>query len=247
MEAACTVCLDQFSEEVRGKVPKVLPCGHSFCQDCVDSLAARALASGKKSFACPHRCGKSCKFGEKTGLDLPKNFALLTAMRPWGKQSTAPSTPVMRTRSREPTPTVVLWPRSNSKETGKRVSELFGLAAGNPVGEKNSLEERKRSERDYAKQHDASNQIDCGTWYLITTAWLARWRAFVEQNGQEPGEIDNTLLVQGNAAQTLRPMEDYIGVTETVWKMYRAQYGGGPQVVRASVDLDSRKIGDSPW
>ena len=44
----CSICMHSFSSDAQGPhTPKVLPCGHTFCKECVDALAAQAAGSIK--------------------------------------------------------------------------------------------------------------------------------------------------------------------------------------------------------
>lgn len=65
----CPVCLNLFELPPSTSVPKMLPCGHSVCGEC---LAQMVRANG----GCPMRCA-----GLPTA-DAPTNFALLEALSP---------------------------------------------------------------------------------------------------------------------------------------------------------------------
>ena len=73
----CSICMEVYTD------PRVLPCGHTFCRQCI-------VASGRLVFnwhgiffvlACPV-CRKELKLPHNEVADLPKNFALLDMPEP---------------------------------------------------------------------------------------------------------------------------------------------------------------------
>ena len=63
----CSICLEGYNDQ--SKCPRILPCGHSFCQICLERLLRR------NSIHCP-TCRKTV--GVPTGVaGMPRNFALL--------------------------------------------------------------------------------------------------------------------------------------------------------------------------
>ena len=60
----CSVCLKQLQD------PKVLPCLHSYCHDCIVNLAKNARSS---TLNCPN-CRLAIKVDENTISNLPSNF-----------------------------------------------------------------------------------------------------------------------------------------------------------------------------
>ena len=72
----CPVCLERFTD------PRVLPCHHCFCKDCLEDLLDARARGGKIALnrevqiVCPN-CRDICKFeNNKTISSLPKNFNL---------------------------------------------------------------------------------------------------------------------------------------------------------------------------
>lgn len=63
----CSICFNKFNEDTR--CPKILPCGHTFCFDCILKLAVRGLW-------CPVD-----RQAVSSVVTLPKNFALLDVLR----------------------------------------------------------------------------------------------------------------------------------------------------------------------
>ncbi|GIQ84634.1 hypothetical protein KIPB_006169 [Kipferlia bialata] len=90
-------------------------------------------------------------------------------------------------------------------------------------------------------------------WFLMSESWLQLWRDFVSHGStsEPPGPIDNSDLVTVSAAGIARggvdinavPREGrlrlhhYRGVSPAVYKLFHGIYGGGPAIVRASIDL----------
>lgn len=61
-EIICAVCQDHYLS------PKVLPCGHYYCKQCILKLSFKAGVA--KSFACPE-CRKATKLPDGTVDDFP--------------------------------------------------------------------------------------------------------------------------------------------------------------------------------
>lgn len=75
----CNVCMDQFSY-TEGYIPRVLNCGHSFCEDCLSKLDSCESSdfdndSTKFSIKCPN-CSTESGFNESVS-EFPTNFSLL--------------------------------------------------------------------------------------------------------------------------------------------------------------------------
>ena len=112
-------------------------------------------------------------------------------------------------------------------------------------GSGDSLDLMRAFERDHIKSLDTTKKV--GQWFIIESAWLARWREFV--NGEErPGRIDNRRLVEAGAGgiycprRGLKKADDYRAVNHKVWAFFMSQYGGGPTLVRPKVDIYSKEI-----
>lgn len=74
--AECTLCFNTYEEELEARVPRLLPCGHTFCNECLGTLAL-----GRSALECPNRCGCSAPLGGQGVSSFPRNFALIDAMR----------------------------------------------------------------------------------------------------------------------------------------------------------------------
>jgi len=66
----CAVCLQYWNQE--DCVPKSLPCGHSFCSQCLESIFTKR----KTGVQCPN-CLVDYKMTIPQVQAIPKNFALL--------------------------------------------------------------------------------------------------------------------------------------------------------------------------
>ena len=73
---SCDICVEQFTHG-EGYVPRVLPCGHTFCEGCIDML--KTLKRGHRAFdytvTCP-RCLNETVINQCTST-LPKNYNYL--------------------------------------------------------------------------------------------------------------------------------------------------------------------------
>ena len=67
--AECTVCLEGFSI-IRGHIPMMLPCGHSFCQSCVAQIPNNR---------CP-----TCRSVFSSAKHLPRNFDMINLLESLG-------------------------------------------------------------------------------------------------------------------------------------------------------------------
>jgi len=66
---SCSICEEAYDAAAR--LPRVLPCGHTYCHDCLKLLSA-------KNFICPE---DRSPIRVKSPDDLPKNFALLKLLQ----------------------------------------------------------------------------------------------------------------------------------------------------------------------
>jgi len=77
--AECGLCCEVFSEDSGARVPRLLPCGHTFCHECLDRLVRHG------AIECPHRCGDAVRVGDDRAAGLARNFALIDTLRARGK------------------------------------------------------------------------------------------------------------------------------------------------------------------
>jgi len=70
--------MESYQEEESGKhVPRILPCGHTACQDCYARMLRPIVAEGDfKELECPE-CRVVTKVPRGQAEKLQKNFALL--------------------------------------------------------------------------------------------------------------------------------------------------------------------------
>ncbi|KAI1732807.1 RING-type zinc-finger domain-containing protein [Ditylenchus destructor] len=71
--AVCAVCQEAFHPISGRWPPKILPCGHNFCQSCLQSLCLYAEYYLLDSIRCP-KC--QTRFGTRTGIEAPNDFTL---------------------------------------------------------------------------------------------------------------------------------------------------------------------------
>eukprot|EP00028_Trichosphaerium_sp_Am-I-7-wt_P008963 CAMPEP_0168527916 /NCGR_PEP_ID=MMETSP0405-20121227/12916_1 /TAXON_ID=498012 /ORGANISM="Trichosphaerium sp, Strain Am-I-7 wt" /LENGTH=621 /DNA_ID=CAMNT_0008551177 /DNA_START=432 /DNA_END=2297 /DNA_ORIENTATION=- len=79
-------------------------------------------------------------------------------------------------------------------------------------------------------------------WYLIHQEWLCAWREFIctEKTDIPPGPISNDSLLMDDGItpkENLKRRAHYRGVVEEVWLFFHDTYGGGPAIVRESINI----------
>ncbi|KAF9958001.1 Ubiquitin carboxyl-terminal hydrolase 33 [Mortierella alpina] len=98
-------------------------------------------------------------------------------------------------------------------------------------------ERRKREDQDVTRLD--SNVISEGQlWYLIGADWLKEWHAF-KAGDKPPGPIRNSQFLKDNGQPRagMKRGTDYRGINYNVWNYLHGIYGGGPEFVRAALDL----------
>ncbi len=71
---SCSVCLDLFDSDISLKLPKILPCQHTYCVECINHW----MHSSDGKFDCP-----ACKFkidSLKDASELPTSRIVLTLL-----------------------------------------------------------------------------------------------------------------------------------------------------------------------
>ncbi|KAI7816241.1 peptidase C19, ubiquitin-specific peptidase, partial [Gamsiella multidivaricata] len=104
--------------------------------------------------------------------------------------------------------------------------------------EEMELDERRRREDEDVSKLD-SNAIGEGQlWYLIGADWLKEWHAF-KAGDRPPGPIRNSQFLKDNGQPRagMKRGLDYRGINNSVWRYLYDIYGGGPEFVRATLDL----------
>uniref|UniRef100_A0A1I7TK65 RING-type domain-containing protein n=1 Tax=Caenorhabditis tropicalis TaxID=1561998 RepID=A0A1I7TK65_9PELO len=75
---ACMICYDSFNTGKR--IPKVFPCGHSFCLSCVKGLMKNRSFLSSSSVICP-TCRQNTRYSTSLGADkVPTNFCILAML-----------------------------------------------------------------------------------------------------------------------------------------------------------------------
>jgi hypothetical protein len=79
----CSICLEPFNCDINSDInpPRVLPCGHTFCQSCLQLVLKSvqqvwAGAASYKTWTCAE-CRESTNVKDGEAFNIPKNFALL--------------------------------------------------------------------------------------------------------------------------------------------------------------------------
>ena len=68
---SCSICFELFGD---GTVPRILGCGHSFCEVCLDKMLRPLPAcGGRKTLECP-KCRWECDVQRGRASELPVNF-----------------------------------------------------------------------------------------------------------------------------------------------------------------------------
>lgn len=99
-------------------------------------------------------------------------------------------------------------------------------------------ERRKREERDI--QALDTSTIKAGElWYLISADWLVAWGQFKTGTGPPPGPIGNDRLMvdETNPRPNLIRGTHYRGINRRVWEYFVRAYGGGPTIVRKTINI----------
>ncbi|KAG0246406.1 Ubiquitin carboxyl-terminal hydrolase 33 [Mortierella sp. GBA43] len=100
------------------------------------------------------------------------------------------------------------------------------------------LDERRRREDEDVTRLDSSMIGDGQLWYLIGADWLKEWHAF-KAGDRPPGPIKNSQFLKDNGQPRagMKRGTDYRGINVNVWRYLHGIYGGGPEFVRATLDL----------
>jgi ubiquitin carboxyl-terminal hydrolase 20/33 len=96
---------------------------------------------------------------------------------------------------------------------------------------------RKREEKDISAL-DTSTLKAGEHWYLIASEWLVQWGQFKSGDGLPPGPISNESLMgeNGPLPDLIRGLH-YRGVNRRVWDYFHRAYGGGPIIMRRSINI----------
>ena len=111
------------------------------------------------------------------------------------------------------------------------------------------IQQRREIEMNLINELDDSKENNL--WYIINADWVSDWKNFVFNRPSRPGLIlpdigalppgpinNNTLLKDnGEVKMKLKPAVHYRGVNKKVWEAYMFIYGGGPQIVRKTLNI----------
>ncbi|KAF9438906.1 Ubiquitin carboxyl-terminal hydrolase 33 [Entomortierella beljakovae] len=104
--------------------------------------------------------------------------------------------------------------------------------------EEMALEERRKREDEDVANLDSSAISEGQLWYLISADWLKEWHAF-KAGDKPPGAIKNSQFLKDNGQPRagMKRGIDYRGINVHVWTYFHDIYGGGPEFIRATLDL----------
>lgn len=75
---SCMICYEPFN--TKGRIPKVLPCGHTFCFTCVKGLMKNRSFLSSSTVICP-TCRQNSRYSTTLGADkVPTNFCILSML-----------------------------------------------------------------------------------------------------------------------------------------------------------------------
>ncbi|KAF9426092.1 Ubiquitin carboxyl-terminal hydrolase 33 [Podila epigama] len=100
------------------------------------------------------------------------------------------------------------------------------------------LNERRQREDADVTRLDSNTIAEGQMWYLIGADWLKEWHAF-KAGDKPPGPIRNSQFLKDNGQPRagMKRGTDYRGINYSVWQYLYGIYGGGPEFVRATLDL----------
>jgi hypothetical protein len=117
------------------------------------------------------------------------------------------------------------------------------------LAEINELNQRREIEKILINKLDVCDEIN--VWYLINADWIYNWKSFVfnkptrqgmnigEAGVYPPGPINNSALLKenGELRLKLKPAVHYRAVNKKVWEAYVLIYGGGPAIIRKTLNI----------
>eukprot|EP01121_Diplochlamys_sp_Union-15-3_P022501 TRINITY_DN9604_c0_g1_i1.p1 TRINITY_DN9604_c0_g1~~TRINITY_DN9604_c0_g1_i1.p1 ORF type:complete len:781 (-),score=104.18 TRINITY_DN9604_c0_g1_i1:57-2399(-) len=101
---------------------------------------------------------------------------------------------------------------------------------------------RRIVEKKRIKELDRTTISTGEFWYLLSQDWLLTWQGFIKGTRDlPPAAVSNYLLLQpdGTPKEGLKRNEHYRGVTKEVWEYFISQYGGGPPIIRSTIEIYS--------
>lgn len=112
------------------------------------------------------------------------------------------------------------------------------IACEQCVEEEKQMDQRRKREEKEIQSLDTSSIRSGEHWYLICADWLVRWGQFKSGADPPPGPISNDrLIVDGQPRPNLVRGTHYRGVNRRVWGYFHHIYGGGPTIVRKSINI----------
>lgn len=85
---SCMICYDPFNTGKR--IPKVFPCGHTFCLSCVGGLMKNRSFLSSSTVICP-TCRQNTRYSMSLGADkVPTNFSVLSMLEQRNEEKNSP-------------------------------------------------------------------------------------------------------------------------------------------------------------
>ena len=84
-----------------------------------------------------------------------------------------------------------------------------------------------------------------GVWYIVSSNWLLRWKAYVvDDTAACPGPVDNLILLddKGQLRTGLQKVLHYRGIVEETWNFLISMHGGGPIMTRRKIDIYDKPL-----
>lgn len=106
------------------------------------------------------------------------------------------------------------------------------------IKEEKELDERRLKEEQDIQSLDTSTIKTGEYWYLICSEWLLMWGKFKSGIGPLPGPVCNEhLIVEKDPRPGLVRGTHYRGINKRVWDYFVRAYGGGPAIIRKTINI----------
>eukprot|EP00658_Telonema_sp_P-2_P034028 TRINITY_DN2487_c0_g1_i2.p1 TRINITY_DN2487_c0_g1~~TRINITY_DN2487_c0_g1_i2.p1 ORF type:complete len:324 (+),score=43.19 TRINITY_DN2487_c0_g1_i2:211-1182(+) len=100
---------------------------------------------------------------------------------------------------------------------------------------------QRTKEREALLALKAGDKDESEMWYLISSNWLRKWRAWSRHDSHEepPGLVTNDELLTSSGVpnRDLKPEKHYRAINVRAWDHLIQIYGGGPAIVAHRIDI----------
>jgi hypothetical protein len=100
--------------------------------------------------------------------------------------------------------------------------------------------EMKKAQLDFVKNNNTRRFGVGEQVFIVSTTWINSWKRFLQcDSAPHPGPIRNDVLLDTHQRprRNLFRGKHYRGVNRRIWSYWIDKYGGGPEIVRGSVDI----------